>query len=221
MARIIKNVKNLINKYDTVIFDFDGTLVNTEPAHNVGHKVMLETLVGHPIPDVEAFIEKYLYMRDSVIFDEFKKEFGLTCDTSLMFELKRNAVLDILLKDDSNTLKYLDDIYSIRNGHNYYILSNNHKSFIETVLEAKGYGDFAKNIFAMEDMNLTKDYFLEHIEDYIPSIDKDSLLICEDSEIFIQYLVEHGYDVLAIEGEFNKGKVNNARYIIKDGFKGE
>lgn len=219
MARKITNVKNVISKYSTIIFDFDGTLVNTEPAHNKGHKIMLETLVGHPIDNVEEIIESYLYLRDSIIFDDFIKIFSLQCDKSKMFELKRKAVLDILLNDDSNTLKYLDDIYSLRSEHRYYILSNNHKSFIEEVLASKGYSDFAIEIFAMEDMNLTKDYFLDHIDDYISGVDKDSLLICEDSESFIKYLVEHKYDVLAVEGEFNEGKVECAKYIIRDGFK--
>ena len=73
MARTIKNVKNIINKYDTIIFDFDGTLINSEPAHNLGHKIMLETLLGHQIPDFESFVDNYIGKKDSIIFEEFKE----------------------------------------------------------------------------------------------------------------------------------------------------
>ena len=221
MARKITNIKNVIKKYNTIIFDFDGTLINSEPAHNEGHRVMLETIIGKPIPNFKDFVEMYIGKRDSVIFEEFKEIFHLDCDTSLMFDLKRRAVLDILLNDDKCMLKYIDDIFSAKDNRRYYILSNNHKSFIEEILDKKGYCQYIDQIFCMEDMNTNKEYFLEHIDDYISDVDKSSLIICEDSVPFIKYLVDNGYDTLAVESEFNLGRVNNAKYIIKDGFEGE
>ena len=109
MARSIKNVKNVIDKYNTIIFDFDGTLINSEPAHNEGHRIMLETLLGHKIPDFDSFVDSYIGKKDSIIFEEFKEYFNLSCDTATMFELKRNAVLDILLNDNDCMLKYIED----------------------------------------------------------------------------------------------------------------
>ena len=104
----------------------------------------------------------------------------------------------------------------------YYILSNNHKSFVEEVLEKKGYSKYIDAIFCMEDMSLTKDVFLDNIDTYISSgIDKENLLICEDSVTFIKYLVDNGYNVLSVEHRYNRGRVGNAKYIIKDGFIGE
>ena len=222
MARTIKNVKNVINKYNTVIFDFDGTLINSEPAHNLGHKIMLETLLGHQIPDFESFVDNYIGKKDSIIFEEFKDIFHLTCDTSTMFDLKRNAVLNILLNDPNSMNKYIEDIFSAKGNKKYYILSNNHKSFVEEVLEKKGYSKYIDAIFCMEDMSLTKDVFLDNIDTYISSgIDKENLLICEDSVPFIKYLVDSGYNVLSVEHRYNRGRVGNAKYIIKDGFIGE
>ena len=221
MARTIKNVKNVIDKYNTIIFDFDGTLINSEPAHNEGHRIMLETLLGHKIPDFDSFVDSYIGKKDSIIFEEFKEYFNLSCDTATMFELKRNAVLDILLNDNDCMLKYIEDIFAAKNDKKFYILSNNHASFIEEILTHKGYRKYIDNIFCMEDMNMTKDVFLNDINSYIQGIDKSSLLICEDSVPFIKYLVEHGYDVLSVEHRFNRGSVSNAKYIIKDGFKGE
>ena len=222
MARSIKNVKNVINKYDTIIFDFDGTLINSEPAHNLGHKIMLETLLGYEIPDFESFVDSYIGKKDSIIFEEFKEIFHLTCDTSTMFDLKRKAVLDILLNNPHSMNKYIEDMFAAKGNKSYYILSNNHKSFVDEVLEKKGYSKYIDAIFCMEDMSLTKDVFLDNVSSYIKGgVDKDTLLICEDSVPFIKYLVENGYNVLSVEHRYNKGQVSNAKYIIKDGFIGE
>ena len=222
MARSIKNVKNILNKYNTIIFDFDGTLINSEPAHNLGHKIMLETLLGYEISDFESFVDSYIGRKDSVIFEEFKEIFHLTCDTSIMFDLKRKAVLDLLLNNPHSMNKYIEDIFAAKDNKRYYILSNNHQSFVEEVLEKKGYSKYIDAIFCMEDMSLTKDVFLDNISTYIKGgVDKENLLICEDSVTFIKYLVDNGYNVLSIEHRYNRGQVNNAKYIIKDGFIGE
>lgn len=54
---------NLVNKFDTVLFDMDGTIVNTEPLHAKAAAKVLNEL-GIEI-DLEACLSKYYGMTDT------------------------------------------------------------------------------------------------------------------------------------------------------------
>lgn len=222
MAKIVKDISSVLDNFNVVVFDFDGTLVNSEPAHMHGHIVMLSTLLGHEIPNfISVFKSKYIGKRDSLLFDEFIKDFNVKADKDTMLKLKAEASLNKVLTDKDNMLTYIDELKKCKANKRYYILSNNNKHFIDKVLASKGYADMFDNIFAMENMGITKDYFMEHIGEYIKDVTLDNLIVFEDSITQVQYLVERGYHTVGVENMFNVDKLNSAEYIIKDGFKGD
>ena len=59
------DIKTLLSQVDTVLFDMDGTIVNTEPLHAKAAMLVLNDL-GINI-DLEACIEKYYGMTDTTV----------------------------------------------------------------------------------------------------------------------------------------------------------
>jgi beta-phosphoglucomutase len=59
------DIKALLSQVDTVLFDMDGTIVNTEPLHAKAAMLVLNDL-GIAI-DLEACIEKYYGMTDTTV----------------------------------------------------------------------------------------------------------------------------------------------------------
>lgn len=73
MADMTEKLKD----FEIYIFDFDGTLINSEPFHKKAHNLMLNEIFGKEIVLTDQMFSKYIGKSDIQIYDEYKLIFML------------------------------------------------------------------------------------------------------------------------------------------------
>lgn len=66
-----------LKDFEIYIFDFDGTLINSEPFHKKAHNLVLNEILGKEIVLTDQMFSKYIGKSDIQIYDEYKLIFML------------------------------------------------------------------------------------------------------------------------------------------------
>jgi len=100
--RLLKNVPKLKDIKDqnpamkAIIFDMDGTLINTEPLHAEVHKKVIEKLANKESPLSARELESiYKGLADNLVFEEFKNDSLIEEKYSLEdFQKAKDEIID-------------------------------------------------------------------------------------------------------------------------------
>lgn len=180
-------------RYDVLLFDADGTLLDFDRAEADGFKKVLEHF---GFPPEESYVEEYHVLnkacweayeegklsRDRVLtvrFERFFGDRGLTVDGNEAEEVYRHY-LDQgadLLDHALETLAYLKERYTL------YLVTNGVAKTQHTRLEASGLRPYFKEIFISEEVGSKKPEkeFFDHCFARIPEVSPKRILIIGDS----------------------------------------
>lgn len=139
----------------TIIFDFDGVIANSEPAHFITfQKVLAEE--GIAISKTDYF-KKYLAMDDRGAFTTALNDFGILSDPVYISELifRKSCYFEHYLKEEmsvySDTLDFID---FVKNRFPLAINSGALRAEIDVVLSRVGLEEIFPSIISSE--NVTK-----------------------------------------------------------------
>ena len=203
-----------LNNYNTYIFDFDGTLLDSEPYHKKAHSKTLSYILNRDIDLTDKDFERYIGKRDTEIFEMYKHDYNVEFDTEKMINKKVEAARDLLLDEKVKIFDYFFDLVKQKENKKFFIVSNQHPDILFSILKVKGIIKCFDDIFCLPKMDVKKDYFYKNIGKFIPNSKK--IVVFEDDEKVLNFLSEIGYDVVAIKNEMNYHNVaNKFKNIIK------
>ncbi len=214
----MSDLKTLLMSIDAIIFDMDGTIVNTEPLHAQAAVVVLKEL-GIEI-DLEACLDQYYGMTDTAVFK-------LTCPTLSDKDIelaiaKKNIHLLSLFKKLSPTdknqyitpglfefLKYLKN-----ENKQMAVVSASEDIIVKATLQCFDIQPFIDLQMGRNQTQLTK----PHPEPYLEGmrrLNTNALktLIFEDSPTGIQSALASGAQVIRITGFAHSEKILHSHEI--------
>jgi HAD superfamily hydrolase (TIGR01509 family) len=191
--------------YDAVIFDCDGTLVNSMPAH---FEAWCEALTLHGAANI--FKEDVFYAmggrptKDIVV--ELNDEYGLKLDPEAVALAKRTAFLKKLPEID-----LIDEVAefaeSLRGKKPMAIATGGTRFVIEKTLQAVGVSDLFDEVVTADDVAIGKpapDIFLKAAK--LLGISPDRCLVLEDAPAGIMAAQLAGMAVVSIPEPLNFAK---------------
>lgn len=196
-----------LSEFDAVIFDFDGTLINSEPYHKKAHSKVLSLILNRGITLSDAQFSKYISKKDSEIFDMYQTDFNVEFDKEKMIATKAEIARGLLLDDNVKIYSYFFDLIKEKDKNNFYIVSNQDEKVLFPVLEKKKIKEYFAKIFCLSKMGVQKDYFYNNIKEFIPNANK--VLVFEDDPKVLNYLLDYGFQVVAVKNQMNSEKINN------------
>lgn len=196
-----------LSKFDAVIFDFDGTLINSEPYHKMAHSKVLSLILNREITLSDVQFSKYIGKKDSEIFDMYKTDFNVEFDKEKMIAKKAEIARDFLVDDNVKIYSYFFDLIKQKDKNNFYIVSNQDAKVLFSVLEKKKIKEHFAKIFCLSKMLVQKDYFYKNIKEFIPNA--NNVLVFEDDSKVLNYLLDYGFQVVAVKNQMNSEKINN------------
>ena len=190
-----------LSECDTFIFDFDGTLIDSEPYNKRAHSIVLSSMLNRNIVLSDKDYEKYMGKKDVEIYKIFKNDFGIDFDINEMVNKQAIVSRDFLLSDEVKVYNYFFELAKCKGNTKFYVVSNHHPIGLFPVLEKKGVIGYCDNVFCMSQMNVDKDYFYKNIKEFIPNARK--IVVFEDDAKILSLSKKLGYNVVAIQNTSN------------------
>ena len=194
------------------LFDFDGTLINSEVYHKIAHEKTFSKLLNRELHlSPEEQIKLLLGKTDNEIYDTFKQEYNLDFSTKKAIKEKTNLVYTML--KDLPIFDYFFEV--IKNPANEcFIVSNQQKSLLIKMLKEKRIIKYFSKIFCLSSMKVKKSYFYTNLDEFI-KINGRKIVVFEDSEEVLAFVKKLNYTTIGIENRITKGKLKHADYLIE------
>jgi HAD superfamily hydrolase (TIGR01509 family) len=166
----------------TVIFDMDGVIVDTEPVHRYAYYKQFEEL---DIEVTEAMYTSFTGFSTRNTFQTLKEQFQLTHEVEDLIQRKRNIFNDAF--DTKEDLELLDGVRTLiedlhQNGIQLILASSASKVTIDRVFTRFGLHDFFTHIVSGEDFPKSKPHpaIFEHAAS-LSIAPKENCIVIEDS----------------------------------------
>ena len=166
----------------TVIFDMDGVIVDTEPVHRYAYYKQFEEL---NIDVTEAMYTSFTGFSTRNTFQTLKEQFQLTHEVEDLIQRKRNIFNDAF--DTKEDLELLDGVRTLiedlhQNGIQLILASSASKVTIDRVFTRFGLHDFFTHIVSGEDFPKSKPHpaIFEHAAS-LSIASKEHCIVIEDS----------------------------------------
>ncbi|MGN1222716.1 MAG: HAD family hydrolase [Christensenellales bacterium] len=212
LNNLISKIKE--KKIKNAVFDFDGTLINSEPYHFQAHKIIMKKLANHNLTK-EEYVKKFLGHTNEETYAIFEKEHNLNLNIEEIIKEKLSITNHLLINDKVKIFDYFFKLTSELQDVNFYILSNSNADIIVEMLKINNCLNYFKKIYSLPDLNLNKEYFIENFEN-LANIDRKSTVIFEDSNSKLKLAKKLNYAlVVGVETDMNAGQLIDAEDIIK------
>jgi HAD superfamily hydrolase (TIGR01509 family) len=166
----------------TVIFDMDGVIVDTEPVHRYAYYKQFEEL---DIEVTEAMYTSFTGFSTRNTFQTLKEQFQLTHEVEDLIQRKRSIFNDAF--DTKEDLELLDGVRTLiedlhQNGIQLILASSASKVTIDRVFTRFGLHDFFTHIVSGEDFPKSKPHpaIFQHAAS-LSTAPKENCIVIEDS----------------------------------------
>ena len=214
MKKISKKLIKRLQEKQVFLFDFDGTLLNSEKYHMKAHSLVLSKILNKNYKMKVATFNNYVGNTDDIIFEQYKKDFNVDFNKKEMINLKVQTSKRLLKDKKVKIFKYFFELKKLFPKTKFYIVSNQEEDFIKDILSSKNILTDFEFIYSVPLLKIKKEEFLINVEKYL-GIKSVQCAIFEDVDKYLNCAKNLGMLAIGIESKRNKKSLTSADFVIK------
>lgn len=207
----------------SLIFDFDGVVVDSEPLH---FRVFQQVLKDEGIElSEELYFSKYLAFDDKTFFTRSLSDFGKYTDSKQVFELieKKSAIFEPMIEEHVKVFPGVQDfLRKVSGEYPVAIGSGALRSEIELILKYTGlenYFDFIVSANEVENCKPDPEVYNRVLDELNKrgefTVSADECVVFEDSVHGMKAAKSAGMYCVAVSNSYDKDRIDPADITIK------
>lgn len=208
---IDEKIRNELNGKKGLLFDFDGTIANTEKLQLEAYNILMKKY-GISIGN-EKWLS-YIGNSENIIYEMMKEEFGINFDNEELMKERLGIYLDLVNKTKLKPFPFFMQILDKYSDKKYFILTSNREDVVKNMLTNWNILNKFEKIISIASKEYSKREILENTEKHL-KLNKSEIVYFEDMDRNLNIAKELNIVTIGVEHEFNKNKLKNCDYIIE------
>ena len=208
MNKNIENLNLLLKSKKMYLFDFDGTLADTETLHWQAFNICLKKF---NVVLKEKNIKKYIGNQETKIYKMIQEDFNIIFDEQEFFEERIKYYLQLVKSENLQPFPYVFKLLESQNIE-FNILSSNRLQVLEAVLEIWGLRKKFNKIISAATNNIEKEDVITNIEKYF-DFNKEDVALFEDSAKYLKIGQKSKITSIGIEHYYNSNTLVDCDYV--------
>ena len=208
-----KNLRKLLDYKRCFIFDFDGTLADTERLHWVAHNQILKADYGIEVD--HEHILSYLGKPEEVFLTEIEKDYNITIENKEKYSKKRAKAALKLILSQSEPFDFIKEVLQGSFGIRLYLVSAQNKAVAIKILKKWGlycYFNETNSFFCNEQFPVKSDFYGK-IMDILQTASPNEVVLFEDVNKYLAKGKENGFITIGIDSGFGE-TITEADFVI-------
>lgn len=205
----VSELINSIHESRALIFDFDGTIADTESIHFLAYNEALHNL-GSTL-ELEEF-RTYLGKETNYVYDEIKRIRGLAFDNATFLKAKTKAFLNLSKQENLQCFYYFPQIVEAFPHTPAFIVSAQERIIITELLERWCYKAYFQDVLTTTEIG-SKEHCIEILCDQLALAPAD-MAYFEDSHDNVSLGKSLGLTTIGIKGRLNGDAVEHAAFVL-------
>jgi len=206
----IEDLNSLLKSKKMYLFDFDGTLADTETLHWKAYNVCLKRF---NVILKEKNIKKYIGNQETSIYKMIKEDFNIIFDEKDFFEERIKHYLQLVKSENLQPFPYVLKLLE-NSDVEFNILSSNRLPVLEAVLNIWGLRKKFNKIISAATNNIEKSDVIYNIEQYF-NFNKRDIVLFEDSNKYLNIGKINKITSIGIEHIYNIDTLKDCDYVWK------
>lgn len=207
MSQLISQLQNKSG----LIFDFDGTIANTEEYHWMAYNQCLQK---YKVTLDNNDISRYIGKTESNIYNLIKKDFSIDFDDSAFMKERLQTFFELIRTTGLKPYKYMYSIMDNVPEAKYFILSSQKIEVLQVLLDMWKLAIFKNSIISIANSGITKDSVLQEAEKNF-GISINNLAIFEDSSNILSKAQQLGLLAIGVVNKFNENIQLQCDFVIR------
>ena len=207
-----KELDEIVKDKDVLIFDFDGTMANTEKFHWLAHEQILKPF---NVVLTQQDIDKYMGNPDKNIVKFYERDFNVKFEEKDFIKRRTDIFSDLAINNNLQPFKYFKYLVeNYKHKKKFYILSAQVGFVLEKFVKHWGLEETFVKVYSAVDLNIAKDELLKQINKNF-NCDYSNAVLFEDVNKYIKIAKSYGLKTVGVEHIHNKGKLLDSDLVIK------
>lgn len=202
-----------MRKFQGILFDMDGVLVDSEPIHIQKWEEVLE---GYGVPNLLSYFHDFVGVPDEEIANKIIEKFALEADPSVLLELKREKYKEYIESGLFVSQALIESIRSLE-GYKLGVVTASKKSEAEIIMDKVGINSLFQVIVGGDETIRNKpfpDIYLK--ASGCLGIKPEELVAVEDSIFGVQAAKAAGLFVIGVTNSVPLIRHENADYVCQN-----
>lgn len=207
----INDISPLLYGKKVFVFDFDGTIADTEPLHWQAYNICLSEF---NITLSDDYIRRYIGNTEINIYKMIKEDFKIEFDEADFFEKRISIYLELCKTQNLQPYEFFADLYRKYRDTRFSILSSQKTFVINKLLKQWELQSVFDKILSVAAGDISKAEVLQNVDNFYGCLNSEIVLF-EDANKYLALAKNEKIVAIGVQNQYNHLTLKDCDAIVR------